>query len=165
MKLLPIVALSLLALPVVSAACVAGVETGPQVPPTDRQDSGASGDDAATADATFARTKACGEMVCLDEDECCSMTCCQPRKWDAGTSAPGTCTAGMLGSIERYCVGAGSGSYFTGLLDFACARTDANAPDRAQKIGAFCEAHKVGKITHAGVPDSDDGFYCYCFAS
>lgn len=82
---------------------------------------------------------------------------------DPGVDAA-ACTAQMLASVKTTgtCDGPNPGtSPYTGILDFACANTSVDAPDRAAKLTAFCASHpfagEAGPFAHGG------GFVCLCF--
>lgn len=166
MKLTTAVTAAIACLAIASVACGARVTPEPALDGTGcdtaAADSGPSVDGGASAaDAADSQTVWCGETTCGAEG-CCGSVCCG---FDSSTGAGGVCTADMLASIKPFCGGAASGTYFTGLLDFACAGTTADAPDRDMKLGAFCTSHKVGDTVHAEIADGGTGFLCYCFVA
>ena len=73
------------------------------------------------------------------------------------------CTAAMLASVRTTgtCDGPSAETIpYTGILDFACADTSVDAPDRAAKLAAFCASHPFAGA--AGPSVQGGGFVCLC---
>jgi hypothetical protein len=76
------------------------------------------------------------------------------------------CTAEMRASVRTTgsCDGPNPGNFpYTGILDFACADTSVDAPDRSAKLAAFCASHPFASAR--GPLLEGNGFVCLCFVS